>query len=265
MEDKKFYVREYEVLYGKHKGVYKIYFNRHWLLLDHPDAKIVKWNDPEMLNAKPGDWFEGTDGGCCQLLDLKIVEPKWRYKDYWTYVYTFCHTILKQLVRKKDMHFPKHYFNVLISPVNRSRYTSFREEYYVQSRYKIDVIRKLKFIYRTCILGEDITKAYEDIYKRKRKKYQIYAYAIKAYLETINKGLEMKEEFIAKLKQYFTDEKLMEEMIMLIERSRKGSDAHRQNLQFLLELLGYKENKKDKLIKAKDAEFEELKPPLLED
>ena len=48
---------------------------------------------------------------------------------------------------------------------------------------------------------------------------------------------ENKVELQDKIKEAFSDDRMVKELMDLLDRSRKGTDAHRENIKFVLALL----------------------------
>ena len=69
-------------------------------------------------------------------------------------------------------------------------------------------------------------------------------------------------QFTGEIQNKFGDRRIIDELDDLLTFSKKGSDAHRGNIQFIMELRGLKDKPSPKHIKprAEDAEYAEVPP-----
>ena len=243
---------------GQYQGEYRIYWNKYiWSLFEHTD--IYEWGNKECLQAQAGDWIETYDGTILPLLRMRIHKDK----------------------KKRTFHF--FYFPVatVYSWTNWENKTQFRQlqgnfMYGTKNQIGMKTIagsnnQKLRFVHYI-IAGLNPLKAYRIAFNNKstlpvttlhRKVNQLMSDEI-VKKEIFNQI----QPLVEKLGEQFSDERLINELDELLERSRKGSDAHRENIKFIMALLNKlpsamypgKNSAKDRAI---EAQYSEVAPPML--
>jgi len=69
--------------------------------------------------------------------------------------------------------------------------------------------------------------------------------------------------FKDKLNETISDDRILDELDQLLSKSRKGSMAHRQNLELILQLTGYMDNPLSKKKQIENADYTEILPQQL--
>jgi hypothetical protein len=130
-------------------------------------------------------------------------------------------------------------------------------------RYRVDEV----YLFTQLLLsGMSIKDAFRTATKKSYNSYRVLTMMNSKQF----KDLIMEDSnIIGKLRQRFTDDVLLKEIELLIDRSRKGSDSHRENIKFLMLLTGkLPEQFYDKKIKTlpriQEADYRELPPPQIE-
>lgn len=207
---------------------------------------LKQWSD---LSIKDGDWVIADDGYIVQCLRSREYHTE-RHTLYYFKFPMGTFTITKY---KTKLYISTFYAQ--FSKPNKSRIGSVTHS----------KISKIKFA-TLVFAGIPIERAYS----------QVYTFSMKSPYYTFKKGIElMKDEvvrlelknqldsFTSKLKDKFTEDDLINELDQLLSKSRKGSMAHRQNLELILQLTGYMDNPLSKKKQAENAEYTEIIPPQL--
>lgn len=222
-----------------------IYDNPEEYYQDHIH-KLKKWGD---LDIEAGHWVIADDGYVVQCIRSKVYT-------------TNRHTL--------------YYFKF---PMGTFTVTKYKEKFYVSTFYaqfskpnksrlgSVDhsKIKKIKFA--TLVLaGIPIERAYNQIFTLGfRSPHYSFKKGIDLMKDEIVR-IELKNQiqsFANKLKDNFSEERLIDELESLLSHSRKGSMAHRQNLELILQLTGYMDNPNSKKKQPDDAEYTEIVPPQL--
>lgn len=252
--------RTFKVAKGQYEGEYKLYFNRtvaaHYL---PENIKIYKWGDNECLNAEAGDYIESYDGSVVILIRKRIYTSKATQMPFYFFRFPMC-TITAYTPKTKPVKF---------------------REFYAQAAYlnKGMVVpriergsRNQKIRFATMIIsGVHPFKAYRIAFS-KLEPIQINTLHRRINMlitdEVVQK--EIKDQLLPlaeRLGEEFTDERLVKELGLLLQASRKGSDAHRENIKFIMALLNklpdamYPNGKNKKI--AAEVPYSEVRPPQL--
>jgi len=210
------------------------------------DFELKRWGN---LNIKAGDWVIADDGFIVQCLKATQYQSK-RHIIYY-------------------FRFPMGTF--IITKCKEKLYiSSFYAQFTKPNKSRIGIVenskmRKIKFA-TLVFAGIPIEKAYTQTFTYGMK---TAGYAFKKGIELMRDEtvkLELKNQldnFTSKLKDRFTEDALIDELEQLLSKSRKGSMAHRQNLELILQLTGYMDNPLSKKKQAEQAEYTEIIPPQL--
>lgn len=203
-----------------------IYFNREvFNKLNDTNAKIHKWRDIDILNnLEVGDYIECDDNMVVKCTKLRT------YKDT---VFVYTNVSLAQVRKYKD----KLYFSKLLGG-----YTPLRNDRGMNAKYPISKEGVKKRVFASLISnGIHPYKAYRTAYRRKstmsddQLNHKVLSLITdKEVIKVIN---ENKIELQDKIKEAFSDDRMVKELMDLLDRSRKGTDAHRENIKFVLALL----------------------------
>lgn len=72
------------------------------------------------------------------------------------------------------------------------------------------------------------------------------------------------QPFKGKLKSKFTEDKIIKELESLIDNSRPGTLNHRENIKFIMELIGMIDSPVEKKRKAEEIPYEDVPPPQIQ-
>lgn len=229
---------------GKYQGDYKIYWNR-YIAEQFGVKDILNWLNDDLRYATNMQYIESMDGTCVPLLYISRRTDKTRefYFCYFPNIMTYFYRNFKY------EHFVKRNFygniignrHTLTKPgaiTNSLKKKTFVS--YILSGVNPVTAYTLAFnaLYHPSLTGK-VIKLMDD--KIVRKEISI-----------------VYNQFRSKLEKHFTEEELIKEISSLITSSKKGSNTHRENLKFLLELMGKMGN--DKLLNATETPYEELPP-----
>ena len=258
IEDSKLY-REFIIKNGKYAGSYKIYWNRHIFRLFDQDSYLFNWLNDNIddVNIKDGYYndkevyIESMDGIVMRLLEkIRKVDKKGR-------IFYFC---------KFPTTYVYYYYRVDGKKVHRNFYGNFMYTGNSTLRqYGEKITNKQKALFVTLVLNKvDIYEAYKIA---TGKRSYNFATLNKRIMDMLNDKIVKKElsiqlqEFNNKLNEYFTDEMILKELKSLIENSRKGTLAHRENIKLILELTNRYPTAQRKA-NITDIEYEEVIPEL---
>lgn len=221
--------RIFKVDKGDYKGEYRLYFNRKVAEYYLPDRKIYKWGDDECLQAEAGDYIESYDGSVVMLIRKRVYTSK------------------KTQVPFYFFRFP---MSTITAYVTKTKGIKFREFYgqmaYINKGEIVPKIRqgsdnqKIRFV-SMLLSGVHPFKAYRiafgkfdpiEIGNLHRKVNKLMTDEV--VRTEINEQLV---PFIEQLNEEFSDNKIVQQLKLLIDNSRKGSDAHRENIKFIMALL----------------------------
>lgn len=245
--------REHKVYHGNYQGTYRIYWNADACREHENNVRIKRWRFDEL---EIGDWVESDDGTVAQLLDIKVSKGN---KPVYFYRFAFTTVTSYKYTNKEGINIHKYNkFNANYTPINSSS---------VSTIYPERANSKIRFA-TYIALGINPTKAYQMVYFNWSKKFSSKTSLQRKATNMIKDKVVKQElmnqlsEFRDKLNSKFNDEIIIAHIEELLSFSKKGSREHRENIQFVLEMLGKKEMKDDS--NAVDAEYEEVKPPMLQ-
>lgn len=262
VEEKDLY-RIFTIHKGSNAGDYKLYFNRtvaqHYL---PENIHIYKWGEVECMSAQPGDYIEAYDGAVVMLMNVRPYVSKQNKVPFWFFRFPMC-MIRAYRLRNGTYKFGEFYAQMTY--LNKNRLVS-------TMRYGTD---NMKIRFATLIVaGVHPIKAYRLAFGAN----WITSLDIRSLNKRINnimkdevvkaEILQQIQPLVDKLGDKFSDERLVQELDLMLSNSRKGSDAHRENIKFIMALLNklpdnmYSKgnSKKDRAI---NADFTEVSPPAL--
>ena len=208
---------------------------------------LKRWGD---TSIQEGDWVIADDGYVVQCLTSRLYQGQRHLLFYFKFpMGTFC------ITKSKDkFYIPSFYAQFSKPSLHRIGTANGRDE-----KTKI---RFVAYVMAGFEIGESYKRAYPN--------------GIIGSNTALKKGIElMKDEvvrveiknqldsFVGRLKDKFTEDTLIDELELLLSKSRKGSMAHRQNLELILQLTGYMDNPLSKKKQAEEVNYEEIIPPQL--
>jgi hypothetical protein len=228
---------------GKWQGEYKIYWNR-YIAEKMGIQNILNWLNDDIRNYHPLQYIESMDGTCVPILAMSRYEDKSRE-------FYFCYfpNAMTYFYRRKDH----------TNFVKRNFYGNF-----ISSRHSLsksntitNSVRK-KFFVSYIISGMNPVTAYAKAFN------QIYHPSLASKVLKLMDDKIVKQElkvivndFNRKVNATFTEDDLINELKTLITHCKKGTNTHRENLKFILEITGkYNPNLKQPI----DTDYEELPP-----
>ena len=213
----------------------------------YPEIELKKWSD---ILIQKDDWVIADDGYIVQCLSSKMYQTVRHILYYFRFpMGTFCITSSKG----------KHYIPAFYAQFSKPKLSG------IGTSNGKEVNQKIRFA-TLVILGFDFGQAYKMCYPNGVLGSET---SFKKGLKLMNDNIvkvELKNQlqsFTNKLKDNFTEERLIDELEQLLSKSRKGSMAHRQNLELILQLTGYMDNPLSKKKQAEEVNYEEIIPPQL--
>ena len=213
----------------------------------YPDKELKRWSD---LSISEGDHVIADDGFIVQCLSSRTYKTNSHTLHYYKFpMGTFCITLYR------DKKYIPSFYAMFSKPKLSGIGVSKGKDYNQKIRFATYIMA-----------GFDIGEAYRRCYPN----------GIMGSNQALKKGIDlMKDEivkielknqlqsFTNKLKDNFTEERLIDELEQLLSKSRKGSMAHRQNLELILQLTGYMDNHLSKKKSIEEADYKEVPPPQL--
>lgn len=214
---------------------------------EHPDKEPKRWSD---ITISEGDYVIADDGYIVQCLSSRLYQTNTHLLFYFKFpMGTFCITQYKS----------KKYIPAFYAMFSKPKLTGIGNTHGRDNNHKI---RFATYV----MAGFDIGEAYRRCYPN----------GILGSNQALRKGIELMNDkivkvelksqldsFTNKLKDKFTEDDLINELDQLLSKSRKGSMAHRQNLELILQLTGYMDNPLSKKKQAEEANYQEIIPPQL--
>lgn len=243
---------------GLYEGQHKLYWNTHICKLYEKNVKIYKWGQIEVLNAEAGDWVETYDGTVFQILHKRIYKDKNRNRQF--IFYRFPIATVYAWETKTGYKYRQLFGNFMNMSRNNMRMNTLAGSDNQKLRfatYLVSGINPLK-AYRLAF-NNFATLPVTTLHRRVNQ--MITDEIVKKELFT------QLEPLVEQLNTEFSDERLVRELKELLERSRKGSDAHRENIKFIMALLNklpdamYPNKANRKL--AQEVAYQQVTPPAL--
>lgn len=212
----------------------RIYFNKYVWSLFNESGDVYKWRDLEVTKAEVGDWVIADDDNVLRIMNKRC------YKN--VIFYKFCNVQTNYSSYLKKNGEISHSYSKFLGG-----YTGLKNTRGLNAKYEDRSIKKVAFA-NLLVAGMHPYKAFSVAINNERKKVlTIDQLNFKIIMllkdpivrEIINSGVKKMgsyEIFENKVEQQFSDECLIKELKELIEKSRKGTDAHRENIKFVLAL-----------------------------
>lgn len=219
------------------------------------DYPLRKWGEGKIEELKAGDWVIADDGYVVQVLRVKVFP-------HWTGSLTF-------FVRM-----PMGTFAVYHTKSQGWKWRQMMAQFGLPQKssighrgrmYNVSVMQKVKFA-TMFLSGVSMITAVKVVYPM-AKKLTYNQLLIKAAHLMDDKIVqaELKNQvsnFTEDVGSKFDDERIVKELDLLLERSKKGTDAHRCNIQFIMELRGMytsqTSGKKNGKLIAEDTDYTEV-------
>lgn len=223
----------------------------------NPGMKWKKWGFFNIEDLQVGDWVRADDGYIVQVLRIRTFQ----YKDYKNVYYvrfpmgTFA---VHWREGKKEWRFRQ--LLAQFTPACKNSLSG-RARAYRGIR-----INKIKFATLLTCGVRPITALKMAFPKNKFNlltKQQLLGKAVKIMSDEVVRTeiTNQLQKFNKDIIQKFGDERMVKELDDLLAMSKKGSDAHRGNIQFILELRGlYSKSESKKVNKVKEVAYEEVPP-----
>ncbi|WP_448506065.1 hypothetical protein [Immundisolibacter sp.] len=238
---------------GLYEGEHKLYWNSYICKLFEHCERVYKWGNNEVLDAVAGDWVETYDGTVFQILHKRIYKDKKRNRQFVFFRFPIATVYAWETLKGYK------YRQLFGNFMSMSRGNMKSNTIAGSSNQKIRFATYL-------VSGLNPLKAY-------RLAFNNYATLPVTTLhrrvnqmitdEIVKKELfEQLEPLVEKLNTEFSDQRLVDELKELLDRSRKGSDAHRENIKFIMALLNklpdamYPNNKNKKI--ATEIQYQEV-------
>ncbi|MCX7727593.1 MAG: hypothetical protein N2053_12180, partial [Chitinispirillaceae bacterium] len=193
-----------------------------------------------------GDWVECLDGAVIECLKVNYYYEAKRERE--VYYCKFCIS-------------GNHYYRI-----NRKTGEIYWSRLYGRVTHKVKDWRyrqdEVKLFFDLIMGGMNIREAYKIATKKAYNSMRAY----KLLSTKQFKELLMDSSLINQIKERFSDERMIKELMELLDRSRKGSDSHRENIKFILALTGRLPeelyNKKIKSVnEIQRVDYTEIPPP----
>lgn len=243
---RKFFVRNG----NKHQGIHNIYESAEEFHKDFPGWEIFKWARDDYTRLKDGMWVESEDGYILECLAFRKLTNK---SGQTTFVYRFPNYLGTVYIRTDGTpKFSKFYGN--ITSLDSSSMSKFRRIGNPEVKIKFAAF---------VAAGLPLRKAYYLAFSKKNSKP--ISVSDNTLLRLMNDKLvinQLKDHlaiFRDKIDDKFSVQRLIDEIDTLLTSCTKGSDAHRKNIQFVMDLKGMLPKPLSKK-ELEDADYEEVPP-----
>lgn len=238
--------------YGEHI----VYDSEKEFETEHPGVQWRIWGNGDPADWEIGDWFRADDGYIIELLGIKYFPAKTEV-EHGTYFFrvpmgTFaCWWVFSRKKWKWRQLFAQ--FSV---PSKNSASQ-------ISRIYHGGHIEKIKFA-NLIIAGINPTTAvrmtFPNLHRLTKSQLLIKAAKLMAD-EVVQTEIRLQiDKFKNDIVDKFGDKRLLEELDSLLTHSKKGTDAHRSNIQFIMELRGLYSTQKNskKLPEGEDTDYTEV-------
>lgn len=241
--------REYRIQSGNYVGIHKVYLHPDYWRKDYPDSKLKVWT--EDIEYEAGDWVLSMDGFVVQVLKVSHL------KNVITVLFIRFPMGSMTLYQKKDKTYKFSNFYALMTPYERNS---------VNKGGRVDKTStgKIRFAYLVS-QGVELFSAYKEAFPFKYKQYFTIAREIKHLLQddlVRNTLMTELKPFTDKLNERITEDQIIVHLEELLEKSRKGSQNHRENIKFIMELKGMIKPESNKRM-IENADYTEILPQQL--
>jgi len=221
---------------------------------------LKKWGVGPIEELKAGDWVIADDGYIVQILRIKSFPNKNGSRTFFVRVPmgTFAVYFLKSKIETETKGWV---WRQMMGQFGLPQKSSINHRSRLFSPGKIN---KIKFA-TLFLSGIPMTKAIKIIYPNTKylTKNQLLIKATNLMDDKVVQA-ELREQvskFKDDIEDTFSNERIINELDLLLERSKKGTDTHRNNIQFIMELKGmYTSQKKIKKSDIQDVTYTEVPP-----
>ena len=231
-------MREYNIREtNMYAGTHIIYeneteFRQH---ISNPDIKLHRWAVDDFRDYQIGDYIQAEDGYITQILDIKEMKSKKERKGKTIFIRFPMGTFAVYEKADGSIHYPRFYAQFTqgdkgsASGRSRCNFTGSKDE--VKRRFAnliydgIDsrTAYRLAFGYKRIITNSQIDRKITDMMKNE---------VVIQELKRLSKPVR------DKYNELFSADRIIKQLEMLLDNSRKGSTAHRENLKLILRLRG---------------------------
>lgn len=236
-------MRYYRIPKGKYTGTYEIFESREEFKSYHPNEEAKLW-DPNNWNNdfKIGDWIEAMDGFIVPLLNIyqpfKNAKIKTSYEPIWQYGFPMTGILVRQ---KKNGDWIIGSFYALYTIPDKYSFSGATQRWRSDTKGDANKILFAKLIAN----GVDIYKAVRQLDLNKN---HIAFRTQSQYLRLAEKYMQdelVQKEIVSALSPFTSEltdripiKKIVNEIETLLDKSKKGSDSHRRNIEFVMQLQG---------------------------
>lgn len=241
---RKFFIRQ-----GKFEGEYPLYESEAEFKAVFPDHVHVRWARDDYTKIQTGTWCESEDGYIMECLAVKKLVNKGGQT---TFIYRFPNYLASVYIRKNGTQRWSKWFGNIAS-LDANSLSTYQRTGMVEQRIKFAAF---------VAAGMSLVKAYDMAVPGDkgplglRNNKLIRLMNDKLVVKQLSEHLSV---FKTSIDNKFSNDRLLQEIDDLLVRSKKGSDAHRKNIEFILQLKGILKPVKNNEIE--EAKYEEEKPP----
>ena len=255
------FLREYSIRSEKspYFGLHKVYESPEEFNKDFPGVKLKRWSEFLPEEVQDGEWLIADDGYVVQL--LKKSGPYVTKRDKTCYFFRFAMgTFVGYWVKTLSI-WKYRNFCAQFTAGRRNAATS---EYKI--RTDKGILEKIKF---ATLLASGVKPMSAFNLSITYGAYLTREQAIRKVLNLLRDEVVQKEiknqlvKFREDIDEKFGDKRLVEELDMLLKYSKKGTIAHRENINFIMELRGIiqpEPSRKKIAQQAEEAQITELPP-----
>lgn len=213
---------------GLYEGQHKLYWNPYICRLFEGDVTIYKWGQDEVLTAIAGNWVETFDGTVFQILHKRIYKDKKRNRQFIFFRFPIATVYAWETLKGyKYRQLFGNFMSMSRGNMKQNTVAGSDNQKVRFATYLVSGINPLK-AYRLAF-NNFATLPVTTLHRRVNQMITD---------EIVKKELfEQLEPLVDKLNTEFSDQRLVDELRELLDRSRKGSDAHRENIKFIMALL----------------------------
>lgn len=234
-------MRNFYIRSGKFIGTHLIFDSIEEFQASMPGVEYKSWNSLDPREIKNMDWIEADDGYIIQCLRINVMKMKKAFPyPTWTFRFPIGMFSMRQ---NKSGEFKRMNFYAQFAKADKGSLSAVP-----RSLRSIPDLQKVK--YATLITaGVPVHRAYLMAFWDRNMRPQSSQVLLRKAAMALNDDVvrtELKSQldmFRKKLDDRFDLDRLIDEVDDLIRHSKKGSDAHRENLKFLMVLKGMVQEK----------------------
>lgn len=235
-------MRNFYIRLGKYVGTHIIFDSIAEFKESMKDTPYRSWNSLDPNDLKAMDWVEADDGYIIQCLRAGTLGSKRKAFKYPTWIFRFPVGDFS-MYRKVTGEYRRMNFYAQFAKADKGSLSSVP-----RSLRSIPDLQKVKFA-TLITAGMPVHRAYLMAFWDRNMRPQSSQVLLRKAAMALNDEVvrtELKSQldmFRSKLDDRFSMENLVDEVDELIKHSKKGSDAHRENLKFLMVLKGMVQEK----------------------